>query len=152
MQPKFRVAGRIARPVAEVFEAVADPAKLSAYFTTGGAEGRMQTGATVWWDFHDHPGRFPVEVVEVTAPERIVFRWEGTPEAEGAPPYWTTVTITFTALEDGRTLVAIEEEGWKPTEGGFSAAFGNCGGWMQMLCCLKAWAEHGINLREGMFA
>ena len=32
---KLKVSGRIARPVAEVFEAVADPAKLSQFFATG---------------------------------------------------------------------------------------------------------------------
>ena len=37
MDLKFRVAARIARPVHEVFEAVADPTQLSRYFTTGGA-------------------------------------------------------------------------------------------------------------------
>src|SRR3546814_10733175 len=45
MELKFRVAARIAKPVHEVFEAVADPAKLSHYFTTGGAKGRLETGA-----------------------------------------------------------------------------------------------------------
>jgi uncharacterized protein YndB with AHSA1/START domain len=65
MDLKFRVAARIARPVHEVFEAVADPDQLSHYFTTGGAEGRLETGATVMWDFHDYPGAFPVEVIEV---------------------------------------------------------------------------------------
>jgi uncharacterized protein YndB with AHSA1/START domain len=65
-----RSAGRIAKPVAEVFEAVADPTKLSGYFTTGGAQGRLETGATVTWDFHDFPGAFPVEVVEVVARTR----------------------------------------------------------------------------------
>ena len=58
MDLKFRVAGRIARPVSEVFEAVVDPQQLSRYFTTGGAKGRMETGATVLWDFHDFPGAF----------------------------------------------------------------------------------------------
>jgi hypothetical protein len=57
MELKFRVAARIAKPVHEVFEAVADPAKLSNYFTTGGAEGRLETGATVTWDFARFPGR-----------------------------------------------------------------------------------------------
>ncbi len=38
MDLKFTVSIRIAKPVHEVFEAVADPAKLSAYFTTGGAQ------------------------------------------------------------------------------------------------------------------
>src|SRR5688572_4190173 len=65
MDLKFTVNARIAKPVAEVFEAVVDPAQLSRYFTTGGAKGRLEAGTTVTWDFHDYPGAFPVEVVEV---------------------------------------------------------------------------------------
>ena len=65
MELKFRVFGRIARPVAEVFEAVVNPDQLSQYFTTGGAQGRIEKGATVTWDFADFPGAFPVEVVDV---------------------------------------------------------------------------------------
>ena len=42
MDLKFKVAARISRPVHEVFEAVADPDKLSHYFTTGGAKGRLE--------------------------------------------------------------------------------------------------------------
>jgi uncharacterized protein YndB with AHSA1/START domain len=152
MELKFRVAARIARPVAEVFEAVADPGQLSRYFTTGGAKGRLDTGATVTWDFHDFPGAFPVRVVEAVPGQRIVLRWaaDEATSAEGGP-YDTTVTMTFEALEDGRTLVVITEEGWRETAGGLKASYGNCQGWMQMLCALKAWLEHGINLREGMF-
>jgi uncharacterized protein YndB with AHSA1/START domain len=152
MELKFRVAARIARPVAEVFEAVADPGQLSRYFTTGGAKGRLETGATVTWDFHDFPGAFPVKVVEAVPGQRIVLRWaaDEATSAEGGP-YDTTVTMTFEALEDGRTLVVITEEGWRETAAGLKASYGNCGGWMQMLCALKAWLEHGINLREGMF-
>ena len=60
----FSVSGRVSRPVREVYEAVADPEQLSRYFTTGGARGRLEAGAEVSWDFHDFPGRFPVEVVE----------------------------------------------------------------------------------------
>jgi len=158
MDLKFSVAARIAKPVEEVFEAVADPQKLSRYFTTGGAKGRLETGATVTWDFHDFPGAFPVEVVEVQTNRRIVLRWaanEGAPhegEPQSATPgYSTTVTMTFEPLEDGRTLVSITEEGWRPTPGGLKASYGNCQGWMQMLCALKANLEYGINLREGMF-
>ncbi|CDZ45543.1 Hypothetical protein, partial CDS, partial [Neorhizobium galegae bv. orientalis] len=39
MELKFKISGRISKPVEEVFEAVADPKKLSGYFTTGGAKG-----------------------------------------------------------------------------------------------------------------
>ncbi len=160
MELKFRVAARIARPVQEVFEAVADPMQLSCFFTTGGAQGRLETGATVSWDFADFPGAFPVRVVEVVPNERIVLEWEAAegeaPNVEGgglAPAgYHTTVTMSFKPLEDGRTLVEIAEEGWRFTEGALKSSYGNCQGWSQMLCSLKAWLEHGINLREGMYA
>jgi uncharacterized protein YndB with AHSA1/START domain len=157
MDLKFSVSGRIARPVAEVFEWVANPAKLSCYFTTGGANGRLETGATVTWDFHDFPGAFPVEVVEVQQNRRIVLRWaanEGAPDGDAATKgtgYSTTVTMTFEPLDDNRTLVTISEEGWHETEAGLQASYGNCHGWTHMLCALKAYLEHGINLREGMY-
>jgi len=155
---KFEVSTRIAKPVHEVFEAVADPARLSAYFTTGGAVGRLETGATVQWAFAEFPDSFPVEVVEVVQDERIVLRWEaseGVPE--GADPavnagYMTTVTMTFQPLDDGaRTLVRIAEEGWRETPTGLKASYGNCMGWSQMLSALKASLEYGINLRTGAY-
>ncbi len=151
MELKFRVSGRIAKPVAEVFEAVVSPDSLSAYFTTGGARGRLETGATVTWEFADHPGAFPVKVVEAVPNERIVFRWEASEGESAGAGYDTTVTMTFEALEDGRTLVSIIEEGWRQTPDGLKGCLGNCGGWTQMLCCLKAWLEYGITLRTGMY-
>ncbi|QPQ55183.1 SRPBCC family protein [Allosphingosinicella flava] len=157
MDLKFSVSARIAAPVSKVFEAVADPDQLSRYFTTGGAKGRLETGATVTWDFHDYPGAFPVEVIEVEKDRRIVLEWEaneGVP-AEGEPVvdagYKTRVTMTFEPLDDGRTLVTIAEGGWRETETGLNASYGNCQGWTQMLCAMKAWIEHGINLRDGMY-
>src|SRR3954454_19034090 len=145
MDLTFTVAARIAKPVAEVVEAIVNPAQLSRYFTTGGAKGRLETGATVSWDFHDFPGAFPVWVVEVEPERRIVLRWEAN---DGAPSdgdaavtasagYKTAVTMTLEPLEDGRTLVSIAEEGWRETEAGLKASYGNCQGWTQMLCALK---------------
>jgi len=160
MDLKFRVAARISRPVHEVFEAVADPDKLSHYFTTGGAKGRLETGKTVTWDFHDFPGAFPVQVIEVEPDRKIVLEWKAN---EGEPPnveggemksvdYNTIVTMTFTPLDDDtRTMVEIEEKGWRENEGALKASYGNCQGWAQMLAALKAWVEYGINLREGMY-
>ncbi|MGV8854396.1 MAG: SRPBCC family protein [Devosia sp.] len=152
MSPAFRVAGRINRPVHEVFEAVVDPAQLSGYFTTGGANGRLESGATVTWDFADFPGAFPVQVVEVVPDQKIVLHW---PAADGGADsggsYDTKVTMTFEALEDGRTLVSIAETGWRDTAAGQKAAFGNCEGWTGMLCALKVYIEYGINLRAGFY-
>ena len=150
MELRYRVFAHIAKPAHEVFEAVADPEKLSCYFTTGGAQGRLEEGATVMWDFHDFPGAFPVDVIEVVADERIVLEWKANePDAD----YNVTVTMTFSSVEGdpGRTLVEIAEEGWRETESGLKGSYGNCMGWSQMLAALKAWVEYGINLREGMY-
>ena len=151
MELKFQVAGRIARPVSEVFDAVVNPEKLSGYFTTGGAKGRLETGATVMWDFHDFPGAFPVKVVKVEPNRLIVLRWEAQPEPDDAGSKDTTVTMTFTGLDDGRTLVTIAEEGWCPTAAGLKSSYGNCEGWSQMLCAMKVYVEHGINLRHDFY-
>ncbi|SFZ83183.1 Uncharacterized conserved protein YndB, AHSA1/START domain [Devosia enhydra] len=150
--PRFTVSGRIARPVREVFEAVVDPAKLSGYFTTGGAKGRLETGATVTWDFHDFPGAFPVTVVEVVPERRIVLRWEAAPDDDPGGLYDTTVTMEFEPLDgDTRTRVSITEEGFRPSAAGFKSAFGNCEAWTGMLCGMKVYVEHGITLRDGFY-
>ncbi len=152
MDLRFTVSGRIARPVHDVFEAIADPDQLSQYFTTGGAKGRLETGATVTWDFADFPGAFPVEVTEVVPDRRIVLRW-GAAVGEGEQPYDTTVTIELEPLDgDTRTLVSITEEGWRDGSAAQEASYGNCQGWTQALCCLKAWIEHDVRLRDGFFA
>ena len=148
MELKFKVSGRIARPVHDVFEAVADPDLLSSYFTTNGAKGRLETGATVIWDFATS-GAFPVHVVEVEQDRRIVLRWEAADD--GGDPYETTVTMEFEPLDDGRTLVTISEEGWRDTAGGQKASYSNCEGWTGMLCAMKARLEYGINLRDGFY-
>lgn len=154
MEPKFTVGGRIAKPVAEVFEAVVNPDHLSQFFTTGGAKGRLEAGAVVTWDFHDFPGAFPVHVVEVERDKRIVLRWDAAdnaavPDAAGARR--TTVTMTFEPIGSNRTLVRIAEYGWSGTPEGVAASYDNCEGWTGMLCAMKAWLEHGLNLREGFY-
>ena len=159
MDLKFTVMIHVSRPVHEVFEAVADPDQLSAYFTTGGASSRLEAGQTVTWDFHDFPGAFPVEVDEVVPDKRIVLRWdaaEGEQVRDGEiqvkpAGYQTVVTMTFKPTDDGRALVEIEEKGWRETEAGLQASYGNCMGWSQMLAALKMWVEHKINLREGAY-
>ncbi|MEO7654076.1 MAG: SRPBCC domain-containing protein [Sphingomicrobium sp.] len=151
MDLKFKVMIHVSRPVAEVFEAVADPAQLSSYFTTGGPVGRLETGATVTWDFHDFPGAFPVAVGNVVPGEKIMLRWDAN-EGDGPAGYKTKVTMRFAPVDEGRrTLVEIEEDGWRDTPGGLTASYNNCMGWSQMFAALKMWAEHKINLREGAY-
>jgi uncharacterized protein YndB with AHSA1/START domain len=153
MEPRFTVFAHVGRPPAEVYEAIVDPAQLSRYFTTGGAQGRIESGATLTWDFHDFPGAFPVEVVEADGGARIVLRWDANEEGlDAGDGYRTNVTFALEPVDDGsRTRVSITEEGWRETDSGLQASYGNCMGWSQMLCALKAWLEHGLNLRDGMY-
>ena len=150
-----KVSGRIAKPEHEEFAAVVDPAKLSKFFTTGaGAKGRLETGATVTWDFHDFPGAFPVKVIEVVQDKKVVLAWssqDDAAEGQTIAPHDNTVTIEFEGLEDGRTLVNISEEGWGETPKGIKAMTGNTEGWTGMLIAMKAWLEYGINLRQGFY-
>ncbi|MAP95190.1 MAG: ATPase [Ponticaulis sp.] len=149
----FEVSARVSKPVEEVFEGVADPDKLSGYFTTGGAKGRLETGATVMWDFHDYPGAFPVDVIEVEQNRRIILEWEAYEPGYNGPKYKTTVTMTFEPLDENtRTLVTLREEGWPASrDTALKGSYGNCMGWSHMLAGLKVYLEHGINLRDGMY-
>ena len=87
-----------------------------------------------------------MKVAKVVPNERIEFSWETN---EGG--YDTHVVMTFEALDGGATLVRIAESGWRENPKGLESSYGNCGGWMQMLCCLKCWVENRINLRQGFF-
>jgi len=146
MSLKFEVYGKVAKPRSAVFNAVVDPKELSSYFTTGGASGPLREGATVTWDFADFPGGFPVKVTKLVPNERIEIEWAS---SEGG--YDTHVVMTFEAVDASTTLVKISESGWHDTAKGQEASYQNCFGWSQMLCCLKVWVEHGINLRQGFF-
>ncbi|MCI0669978.1 MAG: SRPBCC family protein [Myxococcaceae bacterium] len=143
MERSFKVQLKIQKPVQEVFDAVVQPKNLSGYFTKTASD-PLTEGATVMWSFAEVPGEFPVKVRQVEKDARIVLQWES---AEGG--YDTTVEMVFKPLEDGATLVQISESGWRDTPKGVESSYGNCGGWMHMACCLKAYLEHGINLRAG---
>jgi uncharacterized protein YndB with AHSA1/START domain len=146
MKPEFRVSARISKPVGEVFDAVVDPNKLGAYFVTtgGGASAPLVEGSTViWW------GDVPVEVEKVVRDEKIVLRWDG--GAVEDQDYKTRVEMKFDRLDDGGTMVTIAEGGWQESQAGLQKSYLNCEGWTQMICCMKAWLEYGINLREGYY-
>lgn len=148
MELKFKVQTRIQKPLAEVFDAVYNPTKLSGYFTNGGASAPLIEGTTVEWAFADNPGdeklKFPVEVKKVVQNELIELSWEG------AKGLFTKVEMQFEAIEDD-TIVRISETGWRENQDDLNSSYLNCFGWGQMLCCLKAYTEYGIDLRKGAF-
>jgi uncharacterized protein YndB with AHSA1/START domain len=146
MELRFQVYGKIAKPVAEVFDAVYNPSKLSGYFTTGGASAPLVEGSTVTWDFADFPGAFPVQVRKVERDRLIELEWKAN---DG--DYTTRTRLEFEPLEGNATLVRISEGKWTETQRGLDASYGNCMGWTQMLCAMKLYVERGMNLREFFF-
>lgn len=146
MELKFQVHAKIKKPINEVFEAVYNPKILSKYFTTGGASGPLDKGKEVLWSFHDMEGQFPVMVKETVPHEKIIIAWDN---HEGG---MTETEITFEAIEDALTLVNIRESGWQQlNQAALDESYSHCEGWMQMLCCLKAYIEHGIVLRDAFY-
>lgn len=146
MIPKVEASIIIQKPVHEVFEAVHDPKKISAYFTTAGASAPLKEGTTVQWEFADFPGPFPVHAKKVIQDQLIVLEWAA---AEGG--YNTQTEFVFEALNPQETKIKISETGWKETEKGILSSYQNCQGWAQMCCALKAYLEYGINLRKGAY-
>ncbi len=146
MEPKFTVKCKVQRPVAEVFDAVYDASKLSQYFTTGQSSAPLDEGTQVIWRFADYPGDIKVDVKQLVRDKLIVLEW-----AAANRDYNTTVEMQFSTTDDGSTQVKITESGWKDNEQDLKSSYGNCEGWSQMCACLKAWVEHGINLRKGYF-
>ena len=85
-----------------------------------------------------------MEVKQVVPNRLIVLGWEG---AKGLN---TKVEMQFEA--DGNdTIVRVSETGWRETQADLDSSYLNCFGWGQMICCLKAYTEYGIDLRKGAF-
>lgn len=131
----------IGKPVREVFQSVLKPVP---YFLKK-ASGPMKEGAEVTWEFEELPKGFPVQVRRVVPDSLIRFEW---PEEGGRT---TSVEFTFKPFSADITTVYISESGWPDTKEGREASYRNCQGWMHMACSLKAYLEHGINLRKGSF-
>src|SRR5688500_3699407 len=130
MEPKFQVQLKIRKPVGEVFDAVVDPKKLSGYFVQA-ASAPLVAGTTVKWRVAEVPGELDVGVRELAKIDRIVLEWDA---EEGG--YRTRIEMAFKPIDAQNTMVQIREGGWRDTAAGIKSSYGNCGGWMHMMCCL----------------
>lgn len=141
MEPKFSLQTRINKPLSEVFDAVVNPKKIVGYFCNQ-ADAPLVEGQTVHWTWTAHKVTHPVIVKNIVPNSKIVIEW---PSASGGT---TVAEMSFSALEENRTLVKISESGWPSTEEGFKASYKNCEGWQHMVSCMKAYLQHGIDLRQ----
>lgn len=146
MARNYTVSTKIMRPVAEVFAAVVSRDQMKNYFVDDANED-LRAGKTIRWRW-DHYGESLVVVKSVELNKRIELtidsnEWDKTANDS----YDVAVIFEFEALDDASTRVSISEDGWKTDAEGLKASHENCGGWMHMATCLKAWMEHDIDLR-----
>ena len=146
MARNYTVQTRIMRPVAAVFSAIISKEKMMKYFVDGASED-LNEGATVRWHWN-HYGENPVAVKKIVENQLIELtldsrEWDKTKDEA----YDVSVIFEFEELDDGGTLLSISEDGWKTNADGLKGSHDNCGGWTHMAMCLKAWIEHGIDLR-----
>ena len=141
MNVEVNVKDRILKPVKDVFVAIVDPTKMSHYFTSRGS-GPMKAGATVEWEFADVGAKLSVDVREIDENRKVTFDWT----ASGVK---ARVTIDLKEGDSATTIVTINEAGWPMDEEGVKRALGQTAGWTDFLCCMKAYLQHGINLRQG---
>lgn len=146
MARNYTIRTNIMRPVADVFDALVSKDKMMKYFVDGASDD-LSEGSTIRWHWN-HYGENPVVVKKVVANELIELtldsrEWDKTK----SEAYDIRVIFELEELDDGGTLLSISEEGWKTDADGLKGSHDNCGGWQHMAMCLKAWIEHGIDLR-----
>jgi len=140
---EINTALQIQKPIAEVFEAIANPDQMCHYFISE-STGRMEAGKTLIWKFPEFTMEIPVRVVNVVPTQYIAYYWNDNQQE-------LLVEISLTIKENDSTLVRVTEKSRENDEAGIKWLKGNTEGWANFLACLKAYLEYGINLRKGGF-
>lgn len=129
----------IRRPVAQVFEALVDPAITSRFWFSNGS-GRLEAGQQVRWDWEMYGASAVVDVKEIEENRRILIEWDG-------PEHPTSVEWTFEPRGEAQTFVTVKNWGFHgDTEKIVAQALDSTGGFNLLLASLKAFLEHGIEL------
>jgi len=141
----IKAAIQILKPAHEVFEAIADPAKMSNYFISK-SSGRMEEDKKLQWKFPEFDMEIPVRVGKVTADKYISYYWNDMDDEKEL-----FVEISLDAKDNSNTVVTVTEKSRANDDAGIKWLKGNTEGWANFLACLKAYLEYGINLRKGAF-
>jgi uncharacterized protein YndB with AHSA1/START domain len=129
----------IRRPVAEVFEAMVDPAVTMRFWFSRGS-GRMAPGARVRWEWEMYGAGTDVDVKEMEEGRRVAFEWNG-------PDNPSQVEWRFEPMGADRTMVSIRNWGFGgDADAQVRAAVDSAGGYAFVLAGLKAYLEHGVEL------
>jgi uncharacterized protein YndB with AHSA1/START domain len=135
--PVVKVQMLIRKPVAQVFEALVDPATTSRFWFSKGS-GRLDAGKQVRWDWEMYGVSTQVDVKQIEKDQRILMEWDG-------PDNPTSVEWTFEARDKDRTFVTVKNWGFGgDAEKMMAQAMDSTGGFSFVLAGLKVFLEHGI--------
>lgn len=129
----------IRKPVAEVFEALVNPALTTQFWFTK-SSGRLEAGQQVVWEWEMYKVAIPVTVQRIEPNRRIVIEWPGYKNP-------TTVEWTLSPQADSTTFVEVTEVGF--TDNGdelVQQVTDSTQGFSLMLAGLKALLEYNIRL------
>ena len=129
--PVVEVDMLIRRPVEEVYEAFADPDRITKFWLAR-SSGRLERGERVTWVFKVAGAQTEVNVVDARTGQLLDLRWD-----EGQP-----LRITFTG-RGASTLVGIRVTDY-PGDTPNADAIESMSGFTLVLASLKLWLEHGI--------
>ena len=128
----------IRKPVAEVFEAVVDPAITSRFWFSRGSD-RLDAGREVRWDWDTYGASAQVRPKAIEGDRRILVEWS----AYQTP---TEIEWVFTPRPEG-TFVEVTNRGFAGDHDRVVAqAIGSTEGFALVLAGMKAFLEHGIAL------
>jgi uncharacterized protein YndB with AHSA1/START domain len=127
----------IRKPVAQVFEALIDPA-ITSHFWFSKGNGRLETGKRVRWDWEMYGQHTEVDVKSIEKNKRILIEWNG-------PENPSSVEWTFEDKGDNTTFVIVKN--WDfggDTNKVVAEAIDSTGGFTFLLAAMKVFLEHGI--------
>jgi len=131
---------QIQKPITQVYEAIVNPNHMTNYFISE-SNGRLETGKELLWKFPEFTDRYPISNIQVETNRSVSFVWD--PE--------TIVRIELEAQEDNSTIVKVTEGAKENNEQNLKWLADNSSGWGNFLACMKAYLDHGINLRKGAY-
>ena len=143
-QLKIKAGLQVVKPIEDVYDAIVNPDIMKNYFISN-STGPMIEGTTINWSFPEFDVSFPVRIGKMEKNKYISYYWNDMDGTE------TFVEMHLQETEPGVTFIRITEKERNNDEAGINWLRRNTEGWANFLACLKAWLEHGINLRKQAF-
>jgi uncharacterized protein YndB with AHSA1/START domain len=129
---------KVSKPAHIVYEAFADPDKMSNFWFSSGTA-RIEQGKTITWRYDEYNAEGSIYVLEAEEDKKIVFSW-------GQQGQETIVTILLKELDDKSTIIEVHETGFQEEDPSLlTKMLGQKEGWVYMLTCLKGYLENGAN-------